>query len=256
VTRTLVVVQARVGSTRLPGKVLLPLWGQPALVCQLERILAAPAAFELCVATSTAPVDQAIVDLCRAFGVPCVVGHPTDLLERHLAAARAHRADVVVKIPSDCPLIDPAAIAHVLGAYDGHDYLSNLHPGTWPDGNDVEVMARDALELAGREAQLPFQREHTTPFLWDQPHRFRVGNVRWPGGRDLSRSHRFTLDYPEDYRFIRAVYDELGPRPFGLGEILALLETRPDLRRLNQRHLGYSWMNAHQHELATLGDHP
>jgi spore coat polysaccharide biosynthesis protein SpsF len=256
VTRRLVVVQARTASTRLPGKVLLPLLGKTVLERQLERIRAAGADALLCVATTPAIGDVAIIAACRRAGVESVVGHPTDLLARHLHAARAFNADLVVKIPSDCPLIDPAAIGRVLDAYAGEDYLGNLHPPTWPDGNDVEIMTRDALELAGREADRPFQREHTTPFLWDQPHRFRVGNVRWETGRDLSRTHRFTLDHPEDYALVCAVYAELGARPFALAEILALLDAHPELRHLNARHLGRSWIDQHRHELATLRESP
>jgi spore coat polysaccharide biosynthesis protein SpsF len=249
----LIVVQARTGSSRLPGKVLLPLAGRTVLEQQLERIRAAPARFDLVVATTTLVDDDAIVATCRRAGVDCFRGHPTDLLDRHVRAARARRADVVVKIPSDCPLIDPDAIARVLAASDRseipHDYVSNLHPATWPDGNDVEVMTHGALERAWREADKPYQREHATPFLWTQPGRFRVNNVIWETGRDCSRTHRFTLDHFEDYRFIAAVYAELGPGLFPLSAILALLEARPELRRINARYLGESWMDQQRHEL-------
>jgi spore coat polysaccharide biosynthesis protein SpsF len=250
----LIVVQARTRSTRLPGKVLLPLAGRPMLERQLERILAARAPFELVVATTPAVDDDHIAAVCRGLGVRCFRGHPTDLLDRHVQAARALDADRVVKIPSDCPLIDPAVIERVLDTDDFtggvDDYLSNLHPASWPDGNDVEVLSRSALEEAWREAALPFQREHTTPFIWDQPERFRVSNVRWE--RDLSRSHRFTVDYSEDYRLVAAIYDALhddGARPFGLADVLALLEARPHLAALNARWLGRSWMQ--QHHFAT-----
>jgi spore coat polysaccharide biosynthesis protein SpsF len=244
VTR-LVVVQARTGSSRLPGKVLLPLAGKTVLERQLERIQAAPAEFELVVATTTLPADDAIVAVCRRAGVACFRGHATDLLDRHVGAARAAGADVVVKIPSDCPLIDPAAIARVLEAHDGEDYLGNLHPASWPDGNDVEVMTRAALEVAWREAARPHEREHTTPFLWTRPHRFRVGNVSWETGRDLSRSHRFTVDHPDDYRLVVAIHDALGPGIFPLAAILDLLERRPELRAVNARYAGQTWMDAH-----------
>jgi len=257
--RTLVVVQARLGSTRLPGKVLLPLAGAPLLVRMVERVRAARTPFELVVATTTEAADDAVADLCLESGLACFRGHPLDLLDRHLGAARARSlgpADLVVMIPSDCPLIDPGAIDRVLSAWRaGLDYLGNLHPQSWPDGNDVEVMTLGALQTAWREASRPHEREHTTPFLWDQPGRFRCGNVEWGGGRDLSRSHRFTIDYPEDYTFIAAIYRELHARGrvFSLGEILALLEREPALLEINARYAGVNWYRHHLGELKTVG---
>lgn len=254
--KTVVVVQARMGSRRLPGKVLLPLAGRPLLERMLQRLLAARFPFQVCVATSTAAEDEPIRQLCRRLAVACVSGHPTDLLARHVQAGRALGADVVAKIPSDCPLIDPAVVDRVLEHYAALaqqlDFVTNLHPPSWPDGNDVEVMSMRMLELAAAEATRPFEREHTTPFIWDRPTRFRIGNVSWGAGRDLSKTHRFTIDYPEDYEFIARVYDELctSGRPiFGLADILALLAQKPELMRLNARWAGQSW---HLAELASL----
>jgi spore coat polysaccharide biosynthesis protein SpsF len=210
------------------------------------------------VATTVLAADDAIVAACRRAGVRCFRGHPTDLLDRHVRAGRALGADFVVKIPSDCPLIDPDAIDAVLSAHEedggAHDYVGNLRPPSWPDGNDCEVVAMPALEIAWREADKPFQREHTTPFIWDQPHRFRVRNVRWATGIDLSRTHRFTLDHPEDYALVSAIEDALGPKVFGTGAILELLAARPELLALNARHHGASWIDHHRHDLATLED--
>ncbi|HYP91078.1 MAG TPA: glycosyltransferase family protein [Polyangiaceae bacterium] len=258
--KTLVVVQARVGSSRLPGKVLLPLAGRPLLERLLQRLQAVRFPFRVCVATSTATADEPIRQLCRRIAVPVISDHPTDLLQRHVAAGRALGADVIVKIPSDCPLIDPAVVERVLDYYQAHsselDFVTNLQPPTWPDGNDVEVMPMQVLEQAAAEATKSFEREHTTPFIWDQPERFRVGNVRWADGRDLSKTHRFTIDYPEDYDFIARVYDELctEARPvFGLSEILALLATQPDIMSLNARRVGQSWHLAALGELRSVG---
>lgn len=254
--KTLVVVQARMGSRRLPGKVLMPLAGRPLLERMLQRLHAARFPFQLCVATSNLVEDEPIRELCARIAVPVISDHPTDLLQRHLAAGRRFRADVVAKIPSDCPLIDPAVVDRVLGYFAAHeqtlDFVTNLHPLSWPDGNDVEVMPMRVLEVAASEAKQSFEREHTTPFIWERPERFRVANVAWGGGRDLSKTHRFTIDYPEDYQFISAVYDELctAERPvFSLPDILALLTQRPELMRINERFTGQSW---HLTELAHL----
>jgi spore coat polysaccharide biosynthesis protein SpsF len=258
--RTLVVVQARTASSRLPGKVLLPLAGAPLLERLLERVRAARTAFELVVATTTDRHDDAIEELCGRLEVGCFRGHPLDLLDRHREAACRGGADAIVKIPSDCPLIDPAAIDLVLGRFlaapERHDFVSNLHPATWPDGNDVEVMSRAALETARREATRPYEREHTTPFLWDQPGRFRVANVVWPTGRDLSMTHRFTIDYREDYAFLCAVYEALWrpERPvFDLQEILAFLRDHPEVFARNAHLAGVNWYRLHLGELRTVG---
>jgi spore coat polysaccharide biosynthesis protein SpsF len=254
--KTVVVVQARTLSSRMPGKVLRSLAGAPMLARQIERMRAAATPFDLVVATTTESCDDAVEDVGRAAGVRVFRGHATDLLDRHWRAALDAGADVVVKVPSDCPLIDPAVIDRVLGAFDSarHDYASNLHPATYPDGNDVEVMTMSALETAWREADLPYEREHTTPFLWDRPERFRLANVAWELGLDYSMSHRFTVDYPEDHAFVSAVYDALysPPRVFGVGEILAFLEARPDIFAINRRYAGVNWYRHHLGELKTV----
>lgn len=255
--KVVVVIQARTGSTRLPGKVLFRAAGAPLLARMVERVCAARTPAQVVVATTPLVADDDIATLARSAGVEVVRGHPTDLLDRHVAAARATGADVVVKIPSDCPLIDPAVIDRVIGGFlalDDADYVSNLHPVTWPDGFDVEVMTRGALETAWREATRPLEREHTTPFLWDNPDRFVRHNVRCEGGADHSRYCRLTLDYPEDYVVIRGVYDELWSphRAFALADIIALLEARPALRMANAKHFGSSWYANHPGELRTL----
>ncbi|HOU40583.1 MAG TPA: glycosyltransferase family protein [Promineifilum sp.] len=256
--RVVTVVQARTGSTRLPNKVLRPLAGSPLLVRMVERVRAARLAGTVVVATTTAPDDDPIADLCRAEGWPCFRGDPLDLLDRHYQAGLAYGATAVAKIPSDCPLIDPAIIDRVLGHFLDHpgafDFVSNLHPASYPDGNDVEIMTLDALATAWREATRPLEREHTTPYLWENPDRFRLGNVLWETGLDYSKSHRWTIDYEEDYQFIRAVYEALYPANprFGLGDILAYGESHPHVAALNSAYAGEYWYRHHPGELKTV----
>lgn len=243
------------GSSRLPGKVMKPVAGEPVLAAMLHRLLRAQTPVELCVATTTAPEDAPIIELCRRLGLRCFLGHPTDLVERHLHAARAMGAEAVVKIPSDCPLIDPAIIDRVLGRFSelhpSVDYVSNLHPATYPDGNDVEVMTLAALEATHAQATKPFEREHTTPYIWEHPQQFRLANVLWETGQDLSMSHRFTLDYPEDLQFIERVFTEFGgPRvAFTLGDILQLLRDKPEIQAINAKYAGVNWYRHHLDEL-------
>jgi spore coat polysaccharide biosynthesis protein SpsF len=257
--KTLVVVQARVGSTRLPGKVLLPLGGRTMLERMLERLGGARTPDALVVATTTDPADDPVARVSAAAGVDCFRGHPTDLLDRHFAAATRARADVVVKVPSDCPLIDPAVLDRVVGEHLERrgrvDYTSNLHPESYPDGTDVEVMTIDALECAWRNAQRPFEREHTTPFVWDQPERFRLHNVVWETGRDVSRTHRIVVDYPEDFALVQAVHGALwtAAHPiFSVGEIVSFLDAHPEVLAMNASRRGVNWYRLHPGELRTV----
>ncbi len=248
----------------------MPLQGKPLFVRQAERVLASRLRGRVVVATTTEQSDDPIEDICRQEGLECFRGDPLDLLDRHYQAALRYGAGTVIKIPSDCPLIDPVIIDRVIGFYLGrvnddesndpagagvYDFVSNLHPATWPDGNDVEIMRFDALERAWKEAVRPLEREHTTPFRWERPERFRIGNVTMEGGLDYSMSHRFTIDYAEDYAFIKAVYDELYPiKPlFGVQDILDLLERRPDIYAINAEFAGVNWYRHHLNELKTVG---
>lgn len=252
------VIQARLGSTRLPNKVLRDLMGKPLLVRMVERVQAADLAGTIVVATTTDPNDDVIEAICGEEGVYVFRGDAHDLLDRHYRAGQAHRATAVAKIPSDCPLIDPAVIDRVLGHFLSNpgrfDYVGNLHPASYPDGNDVEVMTMAALETAWREADRSLEREHTTPYLWENPDRFRLANLTWETGLDYSMSHRWTIDYEEDYQFIRTVYEQLYPDDpyFGLDDILALLERRPDIAAINARYAGVNWYRHHLGELKTI----
>ena len=254
----LTVIQARTGSTRLPGKVLMPLAGKPLLTRMVERVLATKHADTVVVATTTLPKDDTVVEICNAEGFNVFRGDPENLLDRHYQAALQYGADAVVKIPSDCPLIDPAVIDKVLSFYKDHaaeyDFVSNLHPATYPDGNDVEVMNIATLKTAWENATLEMELQHTTTYIWERPERFRLHNLPWETGLDYSMSHRWTIDYQEDYDFIKAVYDELYPiNPmFGLNDILELTERRPDIFQINSRYAGVNWYRNHLGELKTI----
>lgn len=253
-----VVVQARTGSSRLPGKILLPVLGKPLLLHMVERVRTAMVSDKVVVATTTEAEDDPIVGLCLEQEIPCFRGHPTDLLDRHYKTGKYFGADAVVKIPSDCPLIDPAIINRVLWYYichrEAYDFVSNLHPASYPDGNDVEVMSMQVLERAWKEAKNPHEREHTTPYIWDNPSLFRIGNVVWESGLNYSMSHRWTIDYREDYEFIRTVYEHLYPiNPlFGMIDILHLLDKYPDIAKINQLYAGVNWYRLHLDQLKTV----
>lgn len=233
------------GSSRLPGKVLLPLGQTTVLGCQVSRMQRAKIDQQIVVAIPTLAIDDPIEHYCQLQGIDCFRGHPTDVLDRHYQVAKSRKADVVLKIPLDCPLIDPPVIERVVSYYldNSFDYVSNLHPQSYPDGSDVEVFSFEALEKAWKESTRDVDREHTTPYFWDPPGRFGVGNVEMPGGQDLSKTLRFTIDYPEDYELIRAIYERLEPTNphFELKDVLDLLQREPQIAKLNEKHLGQYW---------------
>jgi spore coat polysaccharide biosynthesis protein SpsF len=257
--KKITIMQARVGSSRLPGKVMKTILGKSILELQLERMQFSKECGQIIVATSINPLDDVIETFCREKNIEVFRGSELDLLERHYLCAKKYEATIVAKIPSDCPLIDYRIIDRVFRFYDEtkYDYVSNLHPATYPDGNDVEVFSMAALERAHFEASSPLEREHTTPFFWENPSLFQLGNVEWERGLDYSMSHRFTIDYPEDFEFIKAVYEQLySVEPsFSLEDILHLLEVKPCLYELNSMYAGVNWYRNHLDELKTIASH-
>lgn len=257
--KIVIVVQARMSSSRLPGKVLLPILGKSLLYRMVERLQMISHRATVVIATSTDHRDDLIVTEAAQIGVPCYRGSLDNCLDRHYQAGKQHGADVVIKIPSDCPLIDPAIIDEVLDFYFEHqgdyDFVSNLHPATFPDGNDVEIMTMPCLEKTWREATRPLELEHTTPYIWENPDRFKIANVTWSTGLDYSMSHRFTIDYPDDYRFISRVFEELYPlkHDFSCDDILALLNSKPEIYQINADYAGVNWYRNHLDELKTVG---
>jgi len=232
--RAVAIVQARVGSTRLPRKVLLPLIGEPILALVMRRVARARMVDEVVVATTTLPEDEEVVDLAVAHGWPVERGSEADLLERYLAAARSHDAAIIVRITSDCPLIDPEVIDRVIGAFKASDvdYASNvIPPRSYPRGLDVEVIARTALERAGREDHDPAWREHVTPYLYRHPERFRLVRV---AADDDHSDQRWSVDTPEDYELLRRIYDALGRDDATWREALAVVDANPSWGMLNR----------------------
>ena len=232
-TRTVAIVQARTGSTRLPGKILLPLLGEPVLVHVVRRLRRARLLDEVVVATTVAAADDAVAELAEANAWPLTRGSEEDLLDRYLDAARAFDAERVVRITSDCPMIDPDLVDDVVRALAPDvDYVSNsLPPRTTPRGLDAEAFTLAALERADRDDHDPASREHATPYLYRHPEVFRLARV------DLERDwseHRWTLDTPEDYELIRRIYDALGRDDFGWRDVLAVVEANPGWSAVNR----------------------
>ena len=233
--KVVAIVQARMGSTRLPGKVLADVAGRPILERVVKRVSRAGSIDEVCVATTRSPDDDVVADLAPRIGATAFRGSADDVLSRYAGAAAATAADVCVRVTADCPLIDPGVIDRVVGVFldsrDPVDYVSNTQARTFPRGLDVEVFGVGALTRAAAEATLPFERAHVTAFMYRNPAAFRILQVEQAEDRS---AWRWTVDEPADLEFVRAVYAALGPDDdFGFDEVEALLLERPELARIN-----------------------
>jgi spore coat polysaccharide biosynthesis protein SpsF len=229
------IVQARMGSSRLPGKVLKHVSGRPILGYQIERIRRSTRVDHLVIATTALPADDAIEAFCERESVTVIRGPEIDVLGRFALAARITGATTVVRLTADCPLIDPAVIDLAIESFGvaNCDYLSNMHPPTWPYGMAVEVMTRQVLDEAVAEAIDPDEREHVTPFVYRRPERYRLRSItRQP---DLS-AQRWTVDTPEDFELVSRIIGMLYPsRPeFMIDDVLTLLDSHPDWIELNR----------------------
>ena len=233
---TAMVVQARMSSTRLPGKILMPILGRPMLSFELERLRRVKRADALIVATTVLPGDDAVVAFCAKEGVAFVRGPEEDVLARYNQALERYPAHTVVRVTADCPLIDPglvdAAIALHSEQNGGCDYVSNMLEPTYPYGMAVEVMSAEALREAHREAKRPDEREHVTPFIYRHPERYQLKSLTMKP--NLSH-HRWTVDTPEDFDLVSRIIGEIYPRKreFEMHDVLALLERHPEWSALN-----------------------
>ncbi len=229
---TLAILQARTTSTRLPGKVLAPLAGEPMILRQLERIRRLQTLDGVVVATSTDPSDDALAQVVEAAGVPVVRGSLDDVLGRFLTVLDAFEPDVVVRLTADCPLASPDVIDRVVGQFraSGADYTSNTMTPTYPDGLDVEVVRADVLRQVAAVATDPPEREHVTLGVYRRPDTYMIENVI--GEQDLSEL-RWTVDTAEDFAFVERVYDELFPinPAFDLADVLDYLRRHPERSR-------------------------
>jgi spore coat polysaccharide biosynthesis protein SpsF len=229
------IIQARMGSTRLPGKVLRDIGGDTVLARVVSRVRGCRLVNDVVVATSKDPADDIILKECQRLGTRAFRGSEQDVLGRYYGAAREVQAEAVVRITSDCPLIDPGVSDITIQAFlDARpDYASNVLERTYPRGLDTEVMTFAALESAWRDAREAYQREHVTPFLYQHPERFNLLSVKG----DLDYSHyRWTLDTPEDLEFLRAVYArQTNQRDLAWQDVLSMVEREPELTEINRR---------------------
>ena len=225
------------GSTRLPGKIMKEVLSKPLLEYQIERVRRSKLINQIVIATTKKETEQPIIDLCKRLSVDYYRGSEDDVLMRYFEAAKKYDAELVVRITSDCPLIDPHIIDEVITKYlsnnCGYDYVSNTIERTYPRGLDVEVFSIKALEQSNNEATAPEDREHVTPYIYHHPEKFKIGCVKH--SIDLS-SLRLTVDTEEDLalitRLIKVLY-EMNKKCFILEDILQILQDKPEWILIN-----------------------
>jgi spore coat polysaccharide biosynthesis protein SpsF len=234
--KTVIIVQARMGSGRLPGKVLRPVCGKPMLAHVLERVRACRAAHQVAVATSRHALDAVIADWAQSFGVHCYQGSEEDLVERYYETARTLEADAVVRITADCPFIDPGVVDRVIRAFQEAnptpDYAANVLQRTWPRGLDVDVFSRSLIEQLAQDAATGPEREHLDLHVLNHPGQFSVLSIH---GAQQHADKRWTVDTAEDLSLVRHVYEALYPKLglFRWRDVMELLKRRPDWEALN-----------------------
>jgi len=230
-------IEARMSSSRLPGKVLKPILGRPNLELLIERLRLARGLNDVVVATTTNPADDAIEALARTLGVRCYRGSEDDVLDRVLQAAKSVNADVIVEITGDCPLIDPGVVDQLVDRYlsNKFDYVANTLHRTFPRGLDTQVFATRTLEEVWSLTQDPADREHVSLYIYEHPERFSLHNVEsvLP---EKHWQHRLTVDTPEDFALIETIFERLYPQnpAFTLHDVIDILEKEPELTEINQ----------------------
>jgi len=230
--RVVLIVQARVGSTRLPGKVLRELAGKPMLERELERLKRCERIDAFVLATSDRAEDDAVGEIGKRAGFEIFRGSEEDVLDRYSRAAKAAKADVVVRVTGDCPLHDPEVVDLVVARFleQGVEYAKT--PENYPEGLDTEVCSFEALAISSSEARLPSEREHVTLFVRNHPERFRV-DAPWTLGDFDHSSYHWSVDTEDDFRFVEAVYARLGDDTlFHMKDVLALIAKEPQLLKL------------------------
>ena len=237
---TIAIIQARMSSTRLPGKILFEIAPEKTILsCMLERVAASKEIDKTIIATTTNPKDHVLVDYLEKAGQPYYVGNENDVLDRYYQAALVHGAkqgDIIVRMTSDCPIIDPKVIDETIQFFKSGDFdyaSNNLEPYTYADGMDTEVFSFNTLEKTWKEATIPAHREHVTFYMWKNPNIFKIGQYK--NHKPNQAGYRLTIDYSVDYELLKEVYKNLYPKDplFSNDMIVEFLNQHPEVKNLN-----------------------
>jgi len=249
------ILQARISSSRLPAKVLLPGYNKPLLLHTVERLKKSKLISNTIVATTKLKIDDVIYELCKINNVDVFRGHPTNLLDRYFKCAKKFNTKIIVRITSDCPLMDYKIVDKMIKKFCSSeiDYLSNIHPPSLPDGFDIEVFSFDALKKTYHNAKKEFQKEHVTPYIWDNHNKFKVKNYSFSKKENYYEKYRLTLDYKEDFYVIWKIYNELFPKKkyFEFKDIMEYLKKNPKVL-INKKFIKVNWYKDHYKKLKTI----
>ena len=249
------IVQARMSSTRLFGKVLLPGYKKPLLLHLIDRLKKSKFMTTVVVATTTNHIDDVIYDMCLKNKIKVYRGHPTNLLNRYYNCAKHYKKSTIVRITSDCPLMDHKIIDNMLLTFNNKkpDFISNIHPPTFPDGYDIEIFKFKALKKAFLNANKDFEREHVTPYIWDNPKKFKILNFFNIKKKNYYNLYRLTLDYKEDYYVIWNIFNKLYPKKkkFELEDVIKYLKKNQNIIKNKPFHK-VNWYRHHLNKLKTI----
>jgi spore coat polysaccharide biosynthesis protein SpsF len=249
VVNIVAILQSRMNPKRLPHKAILSLGGKPLLLTTVERIRTCRLISMLVVSTTNETIDDQVYQICKKEQITVFRGDKKNQLNTDYKIALKYDADVLLKLSVDTPLIDPSIITRLLKYYIEnqykYDYVSNLNPASYPEGNEVEVISISSLKKAWELAETSNERSNLTLFIINNSDKFRLGNVIWEAGYNYSKSHRWILEYEEDYVFIKKIFDELYyENPiFNIYDILSLLDRQPHLKYINSKYLDINLYN-------------
>lgn len=249
------IIQARIASSRLLGKILLPGYKKPLLEHLVERVKKSKKLDKIVIATSKNLEDDVVYEFCKSKKISVYRGHPDNLLKRYYDCAKFYGANNIVRITSDCPLMDYRLIDKMIEIYSKFkdvDYLSNVHPPTFPDGFDIEIFNFDILKKTYLNAKKEYEKEHVTPYIWDNPKLFKIYNYSLKN-QNYFNKYRLTLDYKEDYYLIWNIFKKLyiKEKYFSFERIITFLKNNPKYV-VNKKYIKVNWMGYYFKNLKTI----
>ncbi len=241
------IIQARMGSTRLPGKVMKKLNGISLLECQLSQLHYCRLLDKIIIATTTNPEDNIIEKIVNSKDIQCFRGNSIDVLDRYFQCAKTFNLKHIARITSDCPLIDPTIVDQAIEIYNNetYDYVNNFSKRSFPSGTEVEIISFNTLEKTWKEAKKPSEREHVTPYIYNNPMKFKIGRLEYK--TNISNLH-WTVDRIEDFELVKKLYQKINKKPILLADILNLIKKEPSLLEINKK------TNPHEGHVKSLED--